>query len=367
MKESRLLGIELIRILASYAVVLVHSGDETWNLPIDAAAIQFRLFFYFGVPFFLITSFYFLTAQKKQVYCLGFWKVKVQRLLVPYAIWSGIFLIARAVIFTATDRSPRLQQLISDPLQLILFGGASYQLYFLPMLFVGTLLILTKPLMTKFQVNTASTIFLATLAVICYSLLENSGNGFHLGETDLAFEGASRVLNIDLQQAPLLRSILVGIAWMIRCLPYFLISVGFHQLRVAEKLGDAQPKLVLTLAILVLAVNTLGQMFLPAGLAELALACTLLLLSISISRYFIDDRLASFVVDAGKCSFGIYLIHPFVMYMTKPLIGKLIPIAANSISIYSILLLSLSCFLMSWAIVAGMVRHKSIGRYLFGV
>jgi hypothetical protein len=49
MGKARLLGIELFRGISTYAVILVHSGDETWNLPSSAAAIEFRYHFYFAV------------------------------------------------------------------------------------------------------------------------------------------------------------------------------------------------------------------------------------------------------------------------------------------------------------------------------
>ena len=52
LKENRLAGIDLCRGLAAFAVILVHSGDETWGIPISNRAIQFRHLFYFAVPFF---------------------------------------------------------------------------------------------------------------------------------------------------------------------------------------------------------------------------------------------------------------------------------------------------------------------------
>ena len=204
MTKLRLLGIEFIRALSSYAVVLVHSGDETWKLPIDTAAIQFRLQFYFGVPFFLAVSFYFLTTKIELIYSPKFWISKVQRILIPYALWSSIFLVFRIAIFTATNKTARLQHLIADPLSVIFLGGASYHLYFLPLLFVGTLLILTAPLLTRFKIDNLTMIFIVTLAIVFYSLMESSGNGFQLGETNTAFKSLIDALNIDIQQYPLL-------------------------------------------------------------------------------------------------------------------------------------------------------------------
>ncbi len=369
MKTPRLIGIELVRILSSFAVILVHSGDDTWNLPIAASAVQFRLFFYFGVPFFLAISFYFLTAKTESVYKQKFWLGKIERLLAPYAIWSVIFLVFRLAMFTATQQTERVQQLISDPLAVVFFGGASYQLYFLPLLFTGTFLVLLAPLLAKFNVSNFITIFIATLAVISYTLLETSGNSFHLGNFDAAFQSMTTALNIDLHQHPVLRLVLVLIAWTIRCLPYFWIALIFHKLRVVDKVSQAAPTKVIGLGIFCLAANTLGKTFLPAGLSDVLLAFLLLLFSIAISSYLKNDRINRIVANAGTCSFGIYLIHPFVMSIVKPVIGKLFPIVINSVSILSISTLSISCFLISWVLVAGLIgyKNKSLGKYLFGV
>lgn len=49
---QRLLGVDLFRGIAAYAVVFVHSGDESLGLPISQEAIFLRMLFYFAVPFF---------------------------------------------------------------------------------------------------------------------------------------------------------------------------------------------------------------------------------------------------------------------------------------------------------------------------
>ena len=62
MNNHKLLGIELCRGLATYAVILVHSGDESWGVATDPSAIAFRLYFYFGVPFFSRRRFLFFDS-----------------------------------------------------------------------------------------------------------------------------------------------------------------------------------------------------------------------------------------------------------------------------------------------------------------
>ncbi|MEO1802808.1 MAG: acyltransferase family protein, partial [Cyanobacteria bacterium J06629_2] len=90
-KSSKLAGIELCRGLAALAVIIVHSGDDTWGIPIAKSAIQFRLLFYFAVPFFIASYFYFATRKLPLRISLDFWQKKFRRIVVPYLLWSIIF------------------------------------------------------------------------------------------------------------------------------------------------------------------------------------------------------------------------------------------------------------------------------------
>jgi surface polysaccharide O-acyltransferase-like enzyme len=234
MKKPKLLGIELIRGLSTYAVILVHSGDQTWHVPVDSSAITFRSLFYFAVPFFLAAAFYFMTVKTEIVDYKKFWQSKFQRIVVPYLIWSGIFFFFRVIIFR--NNPERLHHLLQDPLSIIFFGGASYHLYFLPMMFTGTLWVLTIPFLSRLKTNKLGLVLLGILSIILYLLLETSGNGFHLGEMNTAFRNITTNLEIDLEKYPLLRFTLVEIAWAIRCLPYFLIALIINKLALTKRI-----------------------------------------------------------------------------------------------------------------------------------
>lgn len=59
-KSAKLVEIELCRNLAAFDVILVYSGDDTWGIPIADSSVKFRQLFYFAVPFFIASYFYFL-------------------------------------------------------------------------------------------------------------------------------------------------------------------------------------------------------------------------------------------------------------------------------------------------------------------
>ena len=101
---QRLFGVDLLRGIAAYAVVFVHSGDETLGLPISQNAIALRMDFYFAVPFFLATSFYFLTSRNDIDISKRFWCSRVERILISYAVWSLIYVAFRSFFFSNLRR-----------------------------------------------------------------------------------------------------------------------------------------------------------------------------------------------------------------------------------------------------------------------
>ena len=364
MNNQKLLGIELCRGLAAYSVVLVHSGDENWGLATDPNAIAFRLHFYFGVPFFLALAFYFLTAKPDIVYSANFWRSRFDRIVVPYAIWSTIFLILRIIIFAASDRPDRLQELLADPLSIVFFGGASYHLYFLALLLTGTCLVLFVPAIQKLKVSNLGLLLLSILSIALYNWLETSGNSFNLGP-DVAFKSLLAAWQIDLQSHPFLRLILVEIAWMIKCLPYLFGSLLLHQ--IIPNLNRSRRMMTIGSIAGFVAISIIGRLLLPGALQEIILAYTLLLAGISISSYLKNTATSLLVANIGSCSFGIYLIHPFVMNIVKSMVGKISPELTSSISILSMFALSIPCFIISWLVVAGITKTKLAPKQLLGV
>jgi peptidoglycan/LPS O-acetylase OafA/YrhL len=361
---KRFLGIELFRGLSTYAVILAHSGDENWGIPILSNAIEFRLHFYFAVPFFLAAAFFFMTAKPEIAYSQRFWKSRLERIVIPYIIWSFIFWISRVIIFTLSKKFDRLQQLLQDPLSVSFFGGASYHLYFLPLLMAGTFLMLSIKLFTNPKISALSLALFTVISIIFYHLLEVTGNSFQLGN-NISFQGLYSNWHINSEQNPLLRLFLVEFSWMIRCLPYFFVALILH--KSLPEINFLYNRLFsLGLAVLCLLCNTLGLMFLPGSLQEVIMAYLLLLFGISLSHHFRSILTTNLAASVGLCSFGIYLIHPFIMNISKYFISKLLPGITSSISIPSMLVLSISCFLISWTLVAYLIKQKFISKYLFG-
>jgi peptidoglycan/LPS O-acetylase OafA/YrhL len=95
-ETSRVAGIDLCSRLAAFAVILVHSEDETWGVPISDRAIQFRYLFYSAVPIFLLSFLatvsillYQLLIVSKNDFNLGDYDAFAQ--LFPVALGGNIF------------------------------------------------------------------------------------------------------------------------------------------------------------------------------------------------------------------------------------------------------------------------------------
>jgi peptidoglycan/LPS O-acetylase OafA/YrhL len=361
-KQPRLLGVDLCRGLAAYAVVLVHSGDETWELPISEAAIQFRLMFYFAVPFFLAAAFYFLTRKPAIDLSTKFWKSRIQRIVIPYATWSIIYLIVRSLFFLLADKPHRLGELFQDPLALIFFGSSSYQLYFLPLLLAGTSLLILAKYLIEHRTSSLALAALAVISIVINQIIYATGNDFRLGQ-GIAFSSILQGMPNE-PVYTIARGFLVELAWVARCMPYVFTALLLHRiLRKSVFSRIRSGSLAILFLMLFFITTTIGKMWLPHSLQEVLVAYFLLIAGIFGSNNLRDNQ---FVASLGTCSFGIYLIHPIPMNLVKAMITKVFPALSQQVSVASMLTFSISSFLISWLFVSLLSRSRTISKYTFG-
>jgi peptidoglycan/LPS O-acetylase OafA/YrhL len=362
---QRLLGVDLLRGIAAYAVVFIHSGDEQFGLPVSAAAINLKMIFYFAVPFFLATSFYFLISQPNIDISRRFCKSRIDRILIPYASWSIIYLVFRSIFFFQSQQMGRFWDLFQDPLAIICFGAASYQLYFLPLLFTGTFLLPIAKYLRKVQTNRVIISFLAILSLIVYEWLTRSGNAFRLNPST-AFQNLTQNAGWDINNLPLLRLVLVQIAWLLDCLPYLLIGILLVPL--CDRINRCSSAYRITTIFLCVVVFSLisAAIFIgiPDTVKNIGQAYSLFLLSLALSGYIKKGWIFESV---GNCSFGIYLMHPFTMMVVKKILTKILPNLFNRVSILSMLTISIGTFLISWIAIALMKKNRLIAKYTLGM
>jgi peptidoglycan/LPS O-acetylase OafA/YrhL len=358
-ETSRAAGIDLCRGLAAFAVILVHSGDETWGVPISDRAIQFRYLFYFAVPFFLAVSFYFSTKRTPLKIDRAFWQKKIQRIVLPYLLWSLLYVVAKMAIAFFTRETAQIQQLLADPIAVVFLGAASYHLYFIPLLIAGTTLLYLANYLNQVKYSIFLLSFLATVSILLYQLLIVSKNDFNLGAYN-AFAQLFPVLGDNIL-AQVWRCILVNLAWLIRCLPYLAIALLLQTILRKDTQWLDRPANITAIFGFFLLVDILGAKYLPNAVSELLIAYSLLLFGIAVSKHISNSNL---ITNLGLCSFGIYLIHPLVKSVVEILLAQTLPQVTQSVSIISMLIYSSTSFLFSWLAIALMQRNKLIAQYI---
>ena len=365
--QKRLLGIDLCKGFSAYAVVLLHSGDQTLG-SVTFWASQLRSFSYYAVPFFLATAFYFMICKANFHTSFNFWIRRAQRLLAPYFIWTIIYLISKLVLFQVTKKGQGLNDALHDPMSTILFGGASVQLYFLPLLLAGTTLIVLAEYLLHRGVSITVLVFLAILSIAASEAVLSTGNAFQL-ETGVAFQQIFNEIIPDLKQEPIVRFLLVQMAWIIVCLPYLLMSIILRYIIFERKFIFASQSnsgtYSLILLVLFVLINTLGRTFLARIPMDIAAAYILLIFGIYASDLL--EKSSRIVLSAtqnlGFCSFGIYLIHPFLLNFFEILINGSQP--KDEVTIFSLMLISIPTFLISWVAVSILSRDRALSRLLF--
>ncbi len=370
-QTRKLLGIDIFRSIAAYGVVLIHGLGE---IPRDSNSLIITNFFTaFSVPFFLITSFYFsrkailLNDTKKYL------NNRIQRIIIPYFVWTIIYLLARSIQYLIGNKES-FNRLIFDPINIIFFGAAGVQLYFIPMLFCG---ILVAIIITKFFKPIKSNL----LAYICFllsiwlfDLIVKTGNDFILGQ-GIAFK---HLINISIFNnfgifQNFLRVILVALAWIIRCMPYIIFSIIIH---------DFQDKKLLSKYINFERIRkyrwitlVLIPLFIVAGflcnlyLINLFIPYILFIYAMVISDLITPISLISLVVNGlGRFSFGIYLIHALLTAGFLPIVIKLYPqIMTYHLSSVMLIISSGVIFLISLTITYLISLNKTASRILLGI
>lgn len=360
-KTRRLVGVDLCRGLAAFAVILVHSGDESWGLPISDRAIQFRYLFYYAVPFFLAASFYFATKKSPVKLDLIFWQKKWQRVILPYLLWSLFYVISKTLVFTLNGNSNEVRELLADPIAIIFLGAASYHLYFIPLLLTGTVLLYLSNYFTERQSSTVLLTSLSLVAIAIYQLLMLSGNDFDLGAY-LAFPKLLQYVSTESILYQPWRILLVSFAWFIRCLPYFFAALLLNKLLDGDSFRCLNKKEnVAAIFLSFLLANITGAKFLPGALNEILIAYSFLLFGITVSRHLPNSNI---IQSLGLCSFGIYLIHPFVKSAVEIFLTKFLPETTQSVSVFSMLIYTISSFLLSWVSISVMQKNKLVAQYI---
>lgn len=379
MAKNRFVGVDLGRAIAAFAVVVIHAGGEVQypdalsSLAADSLLLGTMQACRFAVPFFLATSFYFVVGKllkaPKQFDITAFLKSRVTRLLVPYVLWSLIYLAVRLLKAVRTPEG--IAPLFQDPVFLIFFGGAAIHLYFLPLLLTGSLLIPALKGIIPALKKRWVCILLLLVSLALYEATIVTGNNFELGvnclekpqQCAIAFQPLLQ--SVGLQNNPWMRFLSTELHWIIRCTMFISASVLLHHPAIQQWLARMQQGWVWAALFFVATLGGLLEYFkvcyFPLSLYELGVGYGPLLWGLVLSK---TRSLHPLWSHLGNLSFGIYLAHYLVLVFYSTLLPKLPPIILTWPPTILAILLATLTFVTSGAIAVGLAQQPLFRRWL---
>jgi surface polysaccharide O-acyltransferase-like enzyme len=361
-KHSRLIGVDLTKIVACFAVVWIHSsGGSYGTIPTSVSKVG-GFFSGFAVPFFLAASFYLMGSKLffgNRSYSFA---ARFKSLAIPYITWTFIYSLFRVGKYIAAGDSQKLHSFFDDPIYILLLGGAGVHLYYLPLLLSGVVLTFSlKKLLPHPSFNIL--LVLATVSMVIYQLFPFSDHGFSVNPIVPCHQALNLAL-LTLHGNQIGKATLVFISYILRCSPYIFATLLISHPSVSkylERLSIFSTVLFLISSVFLNVTALFGNTsILPSSINELGTACLLLLFAISLSRQMPSNK---FVSSLGTCSFGIYLIHQLFIDIIRPLIYKLHPSSISLVSVSSCAIVSLG---LSWFAVLWLTKSPKLSILLFG-
>lgn len=139
--SGHILGFDYLRVAAVFAVIWIHGSDT------NQYALQLQVFGAFAVPSFILMSAYLSVenfAAKRAMNLAQFLYSRAGRLMPAYICWSLIYIVFRFYKHRFISGTP----FHVDWVSVIFFGGASYQLWFVPAIFIWSVVFAPLMLLT---------------------------------------------------------------------------------------------------------------------------------------------------------------------------------------------------------------------------
>lgn len=368
MSKQRILSIEYIRGLSMLGVIGIHTGAYSLtnpNVNIHLFALL-EIFTRFSVPIFFFVSAFGLFLHhnlEAPFHYTNFMKRRCRAVFIPYVVWSILYLVHYTLL--SGDSSPWLPGIF---IKYLLFGLASYQLYFLViLLWFYSLMPLWRIIVKK--IATAPLFYLTILLFL--QIVVNYYSSYLL-EANFA----NRYLNLLIQHRLsywIIHYVFIFLFGAVCALHYeqfihklkkYRITVSlFFSVALVGMLGSYYYLLLTKHYSPEAAVNTIHQLS-PIGVLY-TLATTLFLL-VLFQFYRLNPFLKVILALLGERSYAVYLVHPFVMYYLIDLINsQAIPMTVPVVLVFYLSTVAIS-LLISWLIHCSSRFFPTVGILLTG-
>lgn len=354
MKQERVIFADLLRITATFAVMLLHIAASHWDTSSVFSTEWHVMNFYssmvrFCVPIFIMVSGMFFLNPDKNLSYQKIYRKYILRIVIAFLFWSAAYAVAPLLLQRfhglAIERGMLKQAIIS-------FFIGHYHLWFLYM--IAGLYVIT-PFLRKIVRNDQT--------ITQYFLL-------------LCFLFASVLPLVTLRSGPEIKSILdtvqsyADFKFVLGNVGYFVAGHYLAQYAISQH----QRLFIYLFGI----IGFLSTFFLTQFLSEqtgfgdltfyLYNSPTVMLQSIAVFTFFqsifsarqYSPTVYKLISTFSSCSFGMYLVHPFVLAVFV----ETNILAALSNPFTAIPLLTLSVFICSFIII-WLLRHiPKVGSYI---
>jgi peptidoglycan/LPS O-acetylase OafA/YrhL len=331
--------LDLARLVAAYGVIVIHCAPETrW------AGHLSDFFLNFCVPFFLITSLYFFWREVGETSDpTAALLRRLHRLLVPYAVWTVIYVAAHCAKLWSRGQPVGGFLNPGSLVAIVGSGGAAVQLYFLPLLAIA----LSLAWIVARLASAATAPGRRLLLVLLAAGLVASGTGTWAS-------GAA---------SPGARLLFRYLDWLVWMLPYVAASALVARIPGGPRRSRAAAGALLGLAVFVdLAI--VSRRVPDEWRIETLLVAALVLLGCL--RMGDGWRAGPRLAPVLKCSFGVYLVHHFLLELVEMADRRPVGTLTNPFGLGSLLLVSAGVFAASVAFALGVRRSPRLSRVLFG-
>ncbi len=354
---KRVLAYDLLRILAAVTVVVIHvmaaylSNRSTVASPDLGLVLANGL--HYAVPLFTflsgVLSWGVVWSRSAGAY-RRFMRSRFARIGVPYLFWSVVYYLLRPV--AGVGKFPvGVMANVRRFAILFISGDTWYHLYYLPMILV---LLAFTPLASRLVHRAPEVLVLLAVAIRVL--------GF---ETIVGIVGR---LPWDAAFQPLATDVL-------RFLPYMALGAWYavrrHQ--VSGALRMLAP-LLFVCGIWLSAAQTLGWIAIGASwyahLIDVATMYCMVLGFVGVAEWTAavgrvrdDSRLVSRLVTLSGLTFGVYLVHPLVIFAGRKLVGVL-GIGAGWNSLLFVAAFSVLALIGSFGLAAMLNRSRLMSRFV---
>ncbi len=302
-KESdtikRVIYFDILNILACLGVVLLHHNGVFWQYDGSGAWAQslvVEVVFYYAVPIFLMLSGATLLNYRKKYDTKTFFKKRFTKILIPFVVWAIIAFIYRFAIGQMTPMGPR-------SLLNAFFGNAEMSIYYFMFLILG--IYLAMPIFSKIidhdEKNGRKVLWYAVILMfvaqsflpIVLKLLGIEWNTSLTSQISSIFIFVFLGYLLSTTNLQKRTRILVYIAAILSCIFRY---IGIFILSTQDN----------TTATLLTDYSQFHSVLLAA-------AIFIFVKEIKWQKYFKTAKSRNLLATLAGCSFGVYLIHMFIM------------------------------------------------------